>query len=62
MTTLTHSRDLRITPAIRKPRRASQARVIASGTVSRDGWLDRLGAWADRQPVHHRMGCWVGFR
>jgi hypothetical protein len=23
------------------------------------GWLDRLAAWADAAPPHHRLGCWT---
>lgn len=23
------------------------------------GWIDRLAAWAERQPQHHRMGSWT---
>ncbi len=62
MTTLTHSRALQIAPVNSKPRQVSPARGNTSCAVARAGWLDRLGAWSDRQPAHHRMGCWVGFR
>ncbi len=23
------------------------------------GWLERLALWAERQPVHHRMGSYM---
>lgn len=23
------------------------------------GWLERLARWAERQPVHHRMGSYL---
>ena len=63
MTTLTHPQGLRVATGQATPRQNLQARINAAGShVSRDGWLDRLAAWADRQPAHHRMGCWVGFR
>ena len=22
-------------------------------------WMERLAAWADRQPQHHRLGSWT---
>lgn len=25
-------------------------------------WLDRLAAWAERQPVHHRLGSYQRLR
>ena len=31
----------------------------ASGTVSPVPWLQRLAAWADRQPPHRRLGAWT---
>ncbi len=62
MTTLTHPQGLRLAPIQSAQRRSSPVRVCADRGAVRDGWLDRLAAWADRQPAHHRMGCWVGFR
>lgn len=36
--------------------RAVPANVAAAG---QPGWIDRLAAWADRQPPrHHRLGAW----
>ena len=62
MTTLTHAQGARTATARAAPRPTMQARANTGAKVSRPSWLDRLAAWADRQPAHHRMGCWVGFR
>lgn len=38
-------------------RRADARAVTGHGSETiHAGWLERLAAWADRQPVHHRMG------
>lgn len=39
------------------PRRAWLVQV-PPGAQARAGWMDRLAAWAERQPVHHRVGSW----
>jgi hypothetical protein len=31
-------------------------------TVARPDWIDRLAAWAERQPSHHRLGSWMLMR
>jgi hypothetical protein len=62
MTTMTHPRGMRVAMTPSAPRRTAATRVRTDIVASRDSWLDRLAAWADRQPAHHRMGCWVGFR
>lgn len=28
----------------------------------RAGWMARLAAWAERQPLHHHAGSWERFR
>jgi len=38
-------------------RPATLVRAPAS-TAVRASWLERLAAWAERQPAHHRMGSW----
>lgn len=62
MTTMTHPRAFHTAPVNRKPRQSSPARVDTRSARVRDGWLDRLGAWSDRQPAHRRMGSWVAAR
>lgn len=43
-------------------RRATTTRQrLADGAVSPD-WLDRLAVWAERQPMHHRMGSYLRLR
>jgi hypothetical protein len=32
---------------------------MPAGAVTALGWLERLAAWAERQPVHHRMGSYM---
>lgn len=38
-----------------QPRRPTTTPVDAI----RRGWIERLAAWADRQPRHHRLGTWT---
>jgi hypothetical protein len=40
---------------------ATQERLRA-GTVVDAGWMERLAAWAERQPNHHRLGSWTLMR
>ncbi|MDP1735402.1 MAG: hypothetical protein Q8L44_13675 [Sulfuritalea sp.] len=35
---------------------------VATTTVPRAGWMTRLAAWAERQPLHHHAGSWERFR
>jgi hypothetical protein len=47
MTTLVRGR-----PAASRPLPARRAATHRS-------WLDRLAAWAERQPRHHHLGRWT---
>ena len=47
----------RLTAAWRRPPRAPVA-AVAVGT----SWIDRLAAWAERQPMHHRLGSYTYWR
>ncbi|MDX5368574.1 MAG: hypothetical protein LPJ94_03860 [Thauera sp.] len=40
-----------LAPAFERPAPRS-----ATSPVS---WMERLAAWADRQPQHHRLGSWT---
>lgn len=31
-------------------------------TAARADWMERLAAWAERQPNHHRLGSWMLMR
>jgi hypothetical protein len=31
-------------------------------TAARADWIERLAAWAERQPNHHRLGSWMLMR
>lgn len=42
------------------PQPAQQARS-ATSTAPRASMMERLAAWAERQPVHHRMGSYQRF-
>jgi hypothetical protein len=43
--------------ALHRPQtRGSPARAAAAPATP---WLERLAAWADRQPLHHRLGSWT---
>lgn len=35
---------------------------IPARSVAQASWLERLAAWAERQPAHHRVGSWERFR
>ena len=37
---------------------ARRADAAPDAPQTRAGLLERLGQWADRQPVHHRLGSW----
>ena len=41
-------------PATQDPRRAE--------TAARADWMERLAAWAERQPNHRRLGSWMLMR
>lgn len=42
--------------ALHLPRRATAPPSTAD--VAKPGWMDRLASWAERQPVHHRLGSY----
>jgi hypothetical protein len=42
-------------------RPATQGRPRAE-TAARTDWMERLAAWAERQPNHHRLGSWMLMR
>lgn len=37
----------------------ASAPVTLAGTPGAVSWLDRLAAWADARPGHHRLGRWT---
>lgn len=41
------------------PRPVSLASPRPMTSVARAGWMERLAIWADRQPMHHRMGSYL---
>lgn len=51
--TAPHGINLHIPRSARRP--ATRTRIPAS-------WMERLAAWAERQPQHHRVGSWERFR
>ena len=65
MTTLTARHSLGFAPSqhthCRAPSTPATSAAVA-GVSSRVGWIERLANWADRQPVHHRVGSWVLYR
>lgn len=34
-------------------------RPASRSATSPMSWMERLAAWADRQPQHHRLGNWT---
>ena len=40
-------------------RRPTVAPVRFAGSPTKPTWLERLAAWAERQPMHHRMGSYT---
>ncbi|MDO8788287.1 MAG: hypothetical protein Q7J42_09495 [Sulfuritalea sp.] len=42
-------------------RPATLARTPAPG-MAHAGLMERLAAWAERQPAHHRLGSWERLR
>ncbi len=45
--------------ALRPFRRAPEPAQAPVQAATHPGWVERLAAWADRQPMHHRMGSWT---
>jgi hypothetical protein len=35
---------------------------VATTTAPLAGWMERLAAWAERQPQYHHAGSWERFR
>ncbi|MCZ4315836.1 hypothetical protein O4H66_20750 [Comamonadaceae bacterium G21597-S1] len=62
MTTLAAPNSLGFTPARSAQRRALNASSPVAAASSRGSWIERLADWADRQPVHRRVGSWVLYR
>jgi hypothetical protein len=49
--------------ALRLPRRAAPSASSAPAqSVAAAGWVERLAVWAERQPMHHRMGGYMLLR
>jgi hypothetical protein len=44
------------------PRRAAPQPVVVPRQTLPLGWLERLALWAERQPMHHRLGSYNRFR
>ncbi len=47
------------------PRHPRRPATFVRGTVAsapRASWMERLAAWAERQPAHHHAGSWERFR
>jgi hypothetical protein len=40
------------------PRQASSIRPSTALALV-NGWIERLAAWSDRQPMHHHLGSWT---
>lgn len=57
--TAPHGLDFPLPRVARQP--AQQVR-IAPLTAPRASLMERLAAWAERQPAHHHMGSWEQFR
>lgn len=45
----------------RTARRAEAAARIPVTVSPRASWMERLAAWAEKQPVHHRIGSYQRF-
>ena len=43
--------------ALHRPQRAAPAAPATAPLAQ--GWLERLATWAERQPMHHRMGSYT---
>ena len=49
-------------PVPRTARRAEAAARIPVTVSPRASWMERLAAWAEKQPMHHRIGSYQRFR
>ena len=61
MTTHTAAQGLSL-PIPRTALRPETAARIPAPAAPRASWMERLAAWAERQPVHHRMGSYQRVR
>jgi hypothetical protein len=43
--------------AVMRP--AQRPALASAATPPRASWLERLAIWAERQPVHRRLGSWT---
>lgn len=48
--------------AFHLPLRATARPPVAPPQVLPLGWLERLALWAERQPMHHRLGSFNRYR
>jgi hypothetical protein len=44
------------TVLVQRPQAVSR---VPQTTAATPGWLDRLAAWSERQPMHHHLGSWM---
>jgi hypothetical protein len=45
------------------PTRAQPVAATArKGGAGQAGWIERLATWAERQPMHHRLGSYTQLR
>jgi hypothetical protein len=50
----------RLTAALRRPQRFAPR--VPAAAVAGGSWLERLAAWAERQPHHRRLGSYTQWR
>tara|TARA_R110001599_G_scaffold132724_1_gene309808 strand:+ start:233 stop:421 length:189 start_codon:yes stop_codon:yes gene_type:complete len=62
MTTLTARSSIACAPARTAQHRTAKAAPSAAGMSSRGSWIERLADWAERRPLHRRVGSWVLYR
>ncbi len=61
--TTAHGLSLTIAhPVPRTARRAEAAARIPVTVSPRASWMERLAAWSEKQPMHHRIGSYQRFR
>lgn len=49
-------------PVPRSAQRPETLPRVSAASVPGANWMERLAAWAERQPVHHRIGSYQRFR
>lgn len=57
--TVPHGLSLHIPRSAQRPETLPR---VSATSVPRASWMERLAAWAERQPVHHRIGSYQRFR